>query len=192
MVDPRATVDDLTAKARIRNTALDLYATHGEDRISLRAIAAEAGVAVGLVQHHFKTKAGLRNAVDQLVVDYFAGALAEVPEDASTAVRDDAVRDMLQANPAVVDYVRRALLQPNAADSHLVDVLVDLTQREVRAARKTGRASTTRRENTQVVAVLARQMGELLLAPMVDAVWARVAPETKPPRLRVTVDEAGR
>jgi len=192
MVHPRATVDDLTAKARIRNTALDLYATHGEDRISLRAIAAEAGVAVGLVQHHFKTKAGLRNAVDQLVVDYFAGALAEVPEDASTAVRDDAVRDMLRANPAVVDYVRRALLQPNAADSHLVDVLVDLTQREVRAARKTGRASTTRRENTQVVAVLARQMGELLLAPMVDAVWARVAPDTKPPRLRVTVDEAGR
>lgn len=191
MVDPRATVDDLTAKARIRNTALDLYAKHGEDRISLRAIAAEAGVAVGLVQHHFKTKAGLRNAVDQLVVDYFAGALAEVPEDASTAVRDAAVRDMLRANPAVVDYVRRALLQPNVADSHLVDVIVDLTQREVRAARKTGRASTTRRENTQVVAVLARQMGELLLAPMVDAVWNRVAPDTKPPRLRVTVDEAG-
>lgn len=49
MVDPRATSDDLTAKARIRNTALDLYATHGEDRISLRAIASEAGVAVGLV-----------------------------------------------------------------------------------------------------------------------------------------------
>lgn len=191
MVDPRATVDDLTAKARIRNTALDLYATHGEDRISLRAIASEAGVAVGLVQHHFKTKAGLRNAVDQLVVDYFAGALAEVPEDASTAVRDDAVRDMLRANPAVVNYVRRALLQPNVADSHLVDVIVDLTQREVRAARKTGRASTARRENTQVVAVLARQMGELLLAPMVDAVWQRVAPATTPPRLRVSVDEAG-
>lgn len=190
MVDPRATVDDLTAKARIRNTALDLYAKHGEDRISLRAIAAEAGVAVGLVQHHFKTKAGLRDAVDQLVVDYFANALAEVPESASTSVRDDAVRDMLRANPTVVDYVRRALLQPNVADSHLIDVIVDLTQREVRAARKTGRASTTRRENTQVVAVLARQMGELLLAPMVDAVWQRVAPDTKPPRLRVAVDEA--
>lgn len=190
MVDPRATVDDLTAKARIRNTALDLYAKHGEDRISLRAIAAEAGVAVGLVQHHFKTKAGLRDAVDQLVVDYFANVLADVPESASTAVRDDAVRDMLRANPTVVDYVRRALLQPNVADSHLIDVIVDLTQREVRAARKTGRASTTRRENTQVVAVLARQMGELLLAPMVDAVWQRVAPDTKPPRLRVAVDEA--
>nr|WP_155911104.1 MULTISPECIES: TetR/AcrR family transcriptional regulator [unclassified Mycolicibacterium] len=180
----------MTAKARIRNTALDLYAKHGQDRISLRAIAAEAGVAVGLVQHHFKTKAGLRDAVDQLVVDHFANALADVPDDASTAVRDDAVRNMLRANPTVVDYVRRALLEPNVAGSHLIDVIVDLTQREVRAARKTGRASTTRKENTQVIAVLARQMGELLLAPMVDAVWERVAPRTKPPRLSVTVDEA--
>ncbi|MUL49623.1 TetR/AcrR family transcriptional regulator [Mycobacterium sp. CBMA293] len=190
MTNPRATNDDLTAKARIRNTALDLYAKHGQDRISLRAIAAEAGVAVGLVQHHFKTKAGLRDAVDQLVVDHFANALADVPDDASTAVRDDAVRNMLRANPTVVDYVRRALLEPNVAGSHLIDVIVDLTQREVRAARKTGRASTTRKENTQVIAVLARQMGELLLAPMVDAVWERVAPRTKPPRLSVTVDEA--
>jgi AcrR family transcriptional regulator len=190
MVNPAAAPDDLTAKARIRNAALNLYATHGQDRISLRAIASEAGVAVGLVQHHFKTKAGLRDAVDQFVVDHFANALAQVPATASTAVRDEAVRDMLRANPAVVNYVRRALLEPGATDSHLLDVLVELTQREVRTARKAGRASTTRGESTQVVAVLARQMGELLLAPMVDAVWERVAVRAKPPRLRVMVDEA--
>ncbi|MEZ0054030.1 AcrR family transcriptional regulator [Mycobacterium sp. MAA66] len=181
--------DDLTAKARIRNTALTLYAKHGEDRISLRAIASEAGVTVGLVQHHFKTKAGLREAVDQLVADHFANALAAVPANASTAVRDEAVRTMLRANPAVVAYVRRALLEPGAPTSHLLDVLIELTQQEVRTARKAGRASTARREHTQVIAVLARQMGELLLAPMVDAVWERVAPRTKAPRLRVTVDE---
>ncbi|MDH6245626.1 AcrR family transcriptional regulator [Mycobacterium sp. OTB74] len=190
MVNPAAAPDDLTAKARIRNAALNLYAMHGQDRISLRAIASEAGVAVGLVQHHFKTKAGLRDAVDQSVVDHFANALAQIPATASTAVRDEAVRNMLRANPAVVNYVRRALLEPGATDSHLLDVLVELTQREVRTARKAGRASTTRGESTQVVAVLARQMGELLLAPMVDAVWERVAPRAKPPRLRVMVDEA--
>lgn len=69
MANPRASDEDLTAKARIRNTALDLYAQYGEERISLRAVASEAGVTLGLVQHHFKTKAGLREAVDQLVVD---------------------------------------------------------------------------------------------------------------------------
>lgn len=180
--------NDLTAKARIRNTALALYAAHGD--APLRTVAATAGVTLGLVQHHFKTKAGLRDAVDQLVADHFSNALAEVSATASTAVRDEAVRAMLRANPAVVDYVRRELLQPSAPDSHLLDVLVDLTRREVRAARTTGRASTTRRENTQVVAVLARQMGELLMAPMVDAVWERLATSgRKPPRLRVTVEE---
>lgn len=71
MTDPRASDEDLTAKARIRNAALDLYAERGEDRVSMRAVAAAAGVAVGLVQHHFKTKDGLRVAVEQLVVDYY-------------------------------------------------------------------------------------------------------------------------
>ncbi|MCV7156546.1 TetR/AcrR family transcriptional regulator [Mycolicibacterium brisbanense] len=184
--------EDLTAKARIRNTALELYARHGEDRISLRTIAAEAGVTLGLVQHHFKTKAGLRDAVDQLVADHFASTLAQVPANATVAVRDEAVRQMLRDNPAVVNYVRRALLDPSAERLHLLDVLVELTQREVGKLRTSGRASVKRRESAQVVTVLVRQMGELLLQPMVDAIWARVAaPGTEPkPRLRVSVDDA--
>lgn len=196
MVNPRATDEDLTAKARIRNAALDLYSKHGQDRISLRAIASEAGVTLGLVQHHYKTKAGLRDAVDQLVVDYFAAALAEVPEDDHpadlAAARDEAVRRMLKANPPVVDYVRRALLDPTGENLHLLDVLVDLTGREVNALRKSGRASTKRRESTQIVAVLVRQMGEMLLAPLVDAVWDRVdsSESERKPRLRITVEES--
>lgn len=196
MVNPRATNEDLTAKARIRNAALDLYSKYGEDRISLRAIASEAGVTLGLVQHHYKTKAGLRDAVDQLVVDYFATALAEAPESDNAAdlaaARDEAVRRMLAANPPVVDYVRRALLDPSGENLHLLDVLVDLTQREVSALRKTGRASTKRRESTQIVGVLVRQMGEMLLAPLVDAVWDRVdsSDAEHKPRLRITVEES--
>ena len=107
MVNPRASNDDLTAKARIRNAALDLYSQYGEDRISLRAIASEAKVSLGVVQHHFKTKARLREAVDKLVVDYFAQAIAEVPTDGAAAqiaaARDEAVRRMLRENPAVIN-----------------------------------------------------------------------------------------
>ncbi|GFG70707.1 TetR/AcrR family transcriptional regulator [Mycolicibacter senuensis] len=193
MVNPRVTDQDLTGRARIRNAALDLYAQYGEDRISLRAVAAEAGVTLGLVQHHFKTKEGLRHAVDQLVVDYFAHAIAEAPTDDTAAqigaARDDAVREMLAANPPVVNYVRRALLDPSHDRMHLLDVLVELTQREITSLRKSGHASTTRRPSTQIVAVLVRQMGELFLEPMVDAVWDRVAQpgDGDKPRLRVTV-----
>lgn len=116
MVNPRSTDDDLTAKARIRNAALDLYSEYGPDRTSLRAIASEAGVTLGLVQHHYKTKAGLRDAVDQLVVDHFAAALSDVPNTGGPtglrAARDEAVRKMLTENPPVLNYVRRALLEP--------------------------------------------------------------------------------
>lgn len=195
MVNPRATNEDLTAKARIRNAALDLYSKSGPDRISLRAIASEAGVTLGLVQHHYKTKAGLRDAVDQLVVDYFATALAAVPDVERpadlAAARDEAVRRMLEANPPVVDYVRRAVLDPSGENLHLLDVLVDLTAREVSTLRKSGRASTRRRESTQIVAVLVRQMGEMLLAPLVDVVWDRVdsSDAERKPRLRITVEE---
>jgi AcrR family transcriptional regulator len=195
MTNPRATNEDLTAKARIRNAALDLYAQYGEDRISLRAVAAEAGVTLGLVQHHFKSKAGLRDAVDRLVVDYFEQAIATVPTQSGpgdlAAARDDAVRQMLADNPPVVNYIRRSVLESSDDRTHLLDVLVDLTRREVAALRDAKLASTRRRESTQVLAVLVRQMGELLLQPLVDATWQRVARhgDGPKPRLSVTIED---
>ena len=195
MTNPRAMNEDLTAKARIRNAALDLFAQYGEDRVSMRAIAAEAGVTLGLVQHHFKTKAGVRHAVDQLVVDYFARAIADVSADGNpgqlASARDDAVRRMLADNPPVVNYIRRSVLELSGDRMHLLDVLVDLARREIAALRGAKLASTRRREPTQVVAMLVRQLGELLLQPLVDATWQRAADhgDGPKPRLSVTIQD---
>ncbi|MQY20120.1 TetR/AcrR family transcriptional regulator [Nocardia macrotermitis] len=195
MLNPRATNEDLTAKARIRNAAMDLFAQYGESRVSLRAVAAEAGVTLGLVQHHFKTKAGLREAVDQLVSEYFYQAVHSVPNTGTPAevagARDEAVREMLRENPAVVNYIRRAVLEPEPARLKFLERQVELVRSEVVALREAGLASTSRRESTQVVAVLVRQFGELLLAPMIDSVWQMVTdePDTAKPRLTVTVEE---
>lgn len=195
MLNPRATNDDLTAKARIRNAAMDLFAQYGESRVSLRAVAAEAGVTLGLVQHHFKTKAGLVEAVDQLIVDFFDAAVSSVSPTGTpgevAAARDAVVRKMLHDNPAVVNYVRRAVLEPAETQMRLLESLVELTRREVSNLREAGLASTTRRESTQIVEVLVRQFGELLLAPMIDATWERVAgpDETVKPQLSITVKD---
>ena len=101
--DPRASSEDLTAKARIRNAAMDLYAEYGEDHTSMRAIAAAAGVTVGLLVHHFGTKDRLRDAVDQLVVDYFAQAIAQAPITGTPAeigaARDAAVAGDARGQP---------------------------------------------------------------------------------------------
>ncbi|PBC47805.1 TetR family transcriptional regulator [Rhodococcus sp. ACS1] len=178
LVDPRASDADLTAKARIRNAALDLYSRDGEDRVSMRAVAAAAGVTVGLVQHHFKTKAGIRDAVEQLVIDYFATAIAGAASTGSPAevasARDEAVGRMLEANPTVVNYIRRALLDPGPR-GRLLERLTDLTYAEITKLRDSGVASTKKRDSVQVIEVLVRQLGQLFLAPMINTMWEQLA-----------------
>lgn len=98
--------EDLTAYARIRDAALTLFAKHGVGATSIRDIAAAAGVSPGLVQHHFRTKNGIRDAINErvrLVVEnaftylpgltnpnseeWMAGRFASLAEDHATALR---------------------------------------------------------------------------------------------------------
>lgn len=60
--------DDLTAAARIRDAAIELFGRDGFG-VSVRAIATAAGVSPGLVIHHFGSKDGLRKACDDFVAE---------------------------------------------------------------------------------------------------------------------------
>ncbi|MFB1297701.1 TetR family transcriptional regulator [Mycobacterium sp. pW049] len=60
--------DDLTAAARIRDAALELFGRDGF-AVSVRTIATAAGVSPGLVIHHFGSKDGLRKACDDHVIE---------------------------------------------------------------------------------------------------------------------------
>ena len=186
MSDPRTSASDLTARAKIRNAALDLYAEYGEDRVSMRMVAAHAGVTVGLVQHHFKTKDGVRDAVEQLVVDYHAQAIADAPAGESpaesAAARDRAVAEMLRAHPPVVDYLRRVLLDPHNGGGTLLGRLTELSRQGVVEMRGTGRASTERSIADQTLGLMIKHVGHLFLQPMVDSMWTQLtADDPSPP-----------
>lgn len=190
---PRPTDGDLTARARIRNAALELYSEHGEDRVSMRRVAAEVGVTIGLIQHHYGTKDGLRRAVDDLVVEQVVGALATVEHSGSSAevveARNVAVRAMLRENPQVVRYLNRALLEPDGRGTSLLAAIVELTTREVEGLRRGGHASTRTSDKVQVVRTLMDQVGELFLQPVVEAIWAQVGGDPGGrPSIRITVD----
>lgn len=191
---PRSADGDLTARARIRYAALELYSDHGEDRVSMRRVAAEVGVTIGLIQHHFGTKEGLRRAVDDLVVEHVVDALATVEHTGSpaevVAARDAAVRDMLERNPMVVKYINRALIDPDGRGAPLLAAIVDLTTREVESLRRGGHASTRSSDKVQVVRTLMGQVGELFLEPIVAAIWCRIGgADDRRPTLRITVGE---
>ena len=190
-----ATPADLTARSRIRQAALELYAEYGEDRVSMRKVAAEVGVTIGLIQHHFGTKEGLRRAVDGVVVDSVVEALATVDHSGSpaevVAARDAAVRQMLEQNPVIVQYLNRSLLEPSGRGGPLLEAIVDLTIRVVEGLRTEGLASTRTSDKVQVVRTLMGQVGELFLEPVVAGIWAQVDgdPERRP-SIRITVEGA--
>lgn len=192
--------EDTTAKARIRGAALTLFAEYGEDGTSMRAIAAAAGVNVGLLVHYFKTKDGIRDAVEELVVEYHRQAIASVdvddPQTDVAAARDAAVAAMLADNPQVVNYMRRAILDPGGAKGQMLQRLTDLSLSEITNLRAAGVASSRPTEADQTIRLMVRQLGQLFLQPMVDAMWAQLAGPNasadEKPILAVTVSDGGK
>jgi AcrR family transcriptional regulator len=60
---------DLTARARIREAAIALFAEKGMAATTIRDIAQAAGVSSGLLRHHFGSKEGLRDACDEYALN---------------------------------------------------------------------------------------------------------------------------
>lgn len=90
MLNMRSIPDDRTTRAVIRDEALRLFAVRGPDAVSVRQIAAAAGVSPGLVVHHFGSKDGLRREVDQYVLAVFGAMLGELTGEGGQQLLDPA------------------------------------------------------------------------------------------------------
>ena len=64
-----SSASDLTARARIRDAAIALFAEKGIEAATIREIAQAAGVSSGLLRHHFGSKEGLRDACDEYALN---------------------------------------------------------------------------------------------------------------------------
>jgi AcrR family transcriptional regulator len=115
------------AVERIRDAALHLFAAAGTAATSLRSVAATAGVSLGLVQHHFSTKANLIAAVDEHVlreVDaVMAGDVDDGPGDSISAV-GRRVSTLLTDHADVAAYVTRALIDGRPVGVRFFDAMV--------------------------------------------------------------------
>jgi AcrR family transcriptional regulator len=122
----RVGAEERSSIERIRDAALTSFATYGPAATSLRTVAAAAGVSVGLVQHHFATKAGLIKAVDDhvlaLVIETIAQPIAGPPAD-SIAEMGSRVTHIITEQPHIADYVGRALVDGSPLGTMIFDTL---------------------------------------------------------------------
>ena len=116
--------EDLTARARIRDAALALFAERGVDGATIRDIANAAGVSGGLVRHHFGSKDELRAACDSYALDQ----LMQIKEQAVDGQLANA-SFMSAAHPTVLllyRYLARSLVDGSPAAAAMFDEMVEL------------------------------------------------------------------
>lgn len=119
MTDATAAQPDRSnGKERILDEAMRLFAERGFDSVTVRDIASEAEVSVGLINHHFGSKEGLREAVDRKFIEQFEEVLQAPPDVPARRRLDDIyswVDDWIARHqdnwPVTAKYFRRALLE---------------------------------------------------------------------------------
>jgi TetR/AcrR family transcriptional regulator, regulator of cefoperazone and chloramphenicol sensitivity len=123
----RARAGDLTARSRVRDAALALFAERGQAGTTIRDVAQRAGVSVGLVQHHFGTKAALRAACD----DYVLGEIIRVKEALVLEGKIDNPAFLADAHPEILGlyrYLARSLMDGSPAAAEMFEHMVSATE----------------------------------------------------------------
>ncbi|WP_424535159.1 TetR/AcrR family transcriptional regulator [Sphaerisporangium viridialbum] len=119
--------EDLTARARIRDVALRLFAERGIEGTTIRDIAKEAGVSGGLIRHHFGSKEGLREACDEHMLD----RMMRIKEGMLRGgTRDTGM--FLSVHPTVLlgyRYFARAMVDGSPAAATTFDDMVELGEK---------------------------------------------------------------
>jgi TetR/AcrR family transcriptional regulator, regulator of cefoperazone and chloramphenicol sensitivity len=107
----------LDGRERLIRQAFILFADKGFDSVTVRDLASASNVSVGLINHHFGSKEGLREAVDEYFIAQFEDALKgaapqqiNTPEDQAIVI-DRWIERHEKDWPTIVAYFRRALLE---------------------------------------------------------------------------------
>ena len=123
-------MNDLTARARIRDAAIKLFTERGMEKTSILDIAKEAGVSGGLIRHHFGSKDGLREACDAYVFDELVKFKEEVL--AKGAANPGFVPTFDTRQLLYRRYLGRAMIDGSEAAAAQFVEIVDETERYFR------------------------------------------------------------
>jgi AcrR family transcriptional regulator len=125
--------EDLTARARIRDAALRMFAERGIGPTTIRDIAAAAGVSSGLVRHHFGSKEALRDACDAYAMDQSNRIREQMFADGRLS--DAGFMGSVHPTARLLQrYLVRSLMDGSEAAAAMFDEMVDVGERWVAAS----------------------------------------------------------
>jgi len=157
-----SSIDDRTAKARIRDAAIWCFAAHGIPATTARKVAAAADVSAGLVMHHFRSMDGLRAACDEYVATMIrelkGSAMAAGPGfDPLAALRSQ------QSGPPFAKYLARTLVDGSARVTDLVEEIVADAVEYIETGVETGLLTPSRYPMERAAIMTVWSLGALVL-----------------------------
>lgn len=165
--------DDRTARARIRDEALRLFAKHGPDAVTMRDIATAAGVSPALLVRHYGSKEGLVEAVNVHVAGTFEVLLTEMTTQTATAGLDpttvpsllDGLAAHLPPESAIPAYLSRLLITGGPPGSALFTRLHRISRNILDAMVAAGTASPGQDPDLRAAFLLVNDLAVLTLRP---------------------------
>jgi AcrR family transcriptional regulator len=113
---------DLTARARLRNSAIEVFAARGFGA-TVRDIAAHAGVSAGLITHHFGSKENLRHECDLEVVRQYRAIKSNGV--AMTPTQSIAIIAELDDYAAMLVYILRSVRDGGPAGREILEHMIE-------------------------------------------------------------------
>lgn len=170
-------------KQRLIVVAMKLFAEKGFDGVTVRDISAAAEVSVGLINHHFGSKDGLREAVDRYFLAQFEEAVMQNPMDprAAEARGTEAIVEWteewidrhIDEWSVSTAYMRRALLEGNDWGANLFERFYQVVRTTVDRMDVEGRLRQDVDRLWLPLLILYMELGTLLLEPYVEKVLGR-------------------
>jgi AcrR family transcriptional regulator len=154
--------DDRTTRARIRDAAIARFARDGIAATSVRAVAAEAGVAPSHVVHYFRSKAGLRAACDEHVAALLRQVQTEAV-DAGLQIDPLATARRTMGDTPVLAYLARTLVEPSPESDALVDELVASSEQYMAGLEANGLIRPSTQPRTRAALLTFWSLGSLAL-----------------------------
>lgn len=159
-VPDERSVSDLTARARIRDVAIECFAEDGFGA-SFRAIAARASVSPGLITHHFGSKAILRAECDAEVLRSYQALKTEAIADPSAYLFARLTGPGVAST--VVVYMLRAIHAGGEPARQFLDSLVDQARVVMAESVASGLVRPSRDEEARLRYLTHQAMGAMLV-----------------------------
>jgi len=129
----------LKGRDRLLLVAMQLFAERGFDGVTVRDIAKAADVSIGLINHHFESKEGLRAAVDAHFLEETSKAIVRASREAGMHGDLESVaeyhrtwiREYEAEWPSFAAYLRRAITENSEWGENLFREYYDSVSRMI-------------------------------------------------------------